>query len=414
MKKYKYVILGGGTTAGYAAKQFVEEGIEKGELRIITAEPIYPMDRPPLSKGFLKEEMEQNEILINEKSFYEEHGIDLELETCAQSVNFGKKSIQLDNDEEIIYEKLLITTGAKLRRLNTKGSDLENVFYLRNVEQSKKIREKAKKAEKALVLGGQYIGSELAAGLTQLGAKVTMVFPEDKMLAKFATADIASFFQNYYRGKGVEIMQNEEVVEILGEQKVEQAGLKSGEKIETDMLVAGIGVEPNVTLFKNTGLNLNDGIVVNEYCETNIPDVYAAGDVARFPDHIFDKMRRVEHWENAFEQGKHAAKVMSGNREPYEFLPYFFSDVFDLSYEFFGDTEDTDAFFNRGNLKDGNFSTWWFKNDVLHAAFIMSSRPDEEREKAREWIKNKTIINAEEIEDENNKLNEIINENQNK
>ncbi|MFW6328293.1 MAG: NAD(P)/FAD-dependent oxidoreductase, partial [Bacteroidota bacterium] len=359
-------------------------------------------------QGFLKDEMEQKEILINEKSFYEENGIDIELETSAKSVNFGKKSIQLDNDEEIIYDKLLIATGAKLRRLKIKGSELEGVFYLRSIDQSKSIKEYAKSHNKAVVVGGQYIGSELAAGLKTLGTEVDFVFPEDRMLSKFATADIAGFFQNYYRDKGINILPNDEIIQIMGDSKVKQVELRSGKKLHTEMVVAGIGVEPFVDLFKNTGLNLNDGIVVNEYCETNIPDVYAAGDVARFPDFIFDKMRRIEHWENAFEQGKHAAAVMSGRRERYEFLPYFFSDVFDLSYEFFGDTEDADSYFYRGNIDSGNFSTWWFRSDILQAAFIMGERPDEEREKAREWIKNKTILNAEEIEYEDNNLDDIL------
>jgi 3-phenylpropionate/trans-cinnamate dioxygenase ferredoxin reductase component len=163
-----------------------------------------------------------------------------------------------------------------------------------------------------------------------------------------------------------------------------------------------------VDIFKNTRLNINEGIVVNEYCETNMEDVYAAGDVVEFPDMLFRKRKVVEHWEHAFEQGQHVAKVMSGKREPYIFLPFFFSDVFDYSYEYFGDNEEANDARNRGDLESGDFSTWWFKDDRLIAAFIMSSRPEEERKLAREWISSKADVDKEKIQDEDKNLEDLL------
>lgn len=408
MKKYKYLIIGGGTTAGYAASEFVDHGIPEGELCIVSAESILPMNRPPLSKEYLKDEDQDDEILINERDFYRLRGVDVKLETCATRVNFGDKEAELDNGETLQYEKLLIATGSGLRTLAMEGSNLDNIFYLRNIKHSDRIRENAKKSTRVVVVGGGYIGTEAAAGLTELGVDVTMILPEEKLLAKFATADIASFFQNKFRQKGVEILLREEVVKFHGDGKVEEVELKSGKRLPADMVVAGIGVEPNVKLFEDTRLNINNGIVVNEYCETNIPDVYAAGDVVEFPDLVFDKLRHVEHWEHAFEQGKHVAKVMTGKREPYIFLPFFFSDVFDYSYEYFGDNESADVARNRGDLEKGDFSTWWFDGQRLVAAFVMSTRPEEEGKRAREWIKNKMNIDKDNIHDEDVELKDLV------
>lgn len=407
MKKYKYIIIGGGTTAGYAAEEFSKQGIKKGDLCIISAEKILPMNRPPLSKEYLKDESQDDELIINDKEFYEQNGIDVLTETFAKKVKFDEKQIELDNGEALQYEKLLIATGSKLKHPDISNEKLENIFYLRNVNHSNRIREKAKDSKNALVVGGGYIGTETAAVLTELGVKVTIIVPEDKLLAKFASDDIANFFKEKFSEKGVDILFGEVASGFIGNEKVEEVELKSGKNIKTEMVIIGVGVEPNVEIFKDSQLEINNGIVVNEFCETNIPDVYAAGDVVEFPDMIFDKKRHVEHWEHAFEQGKHAAKVMTGKDEPYSFLPFFFSDVFDVSYEYFGDNESATDIINRGNPESGDFSTWWFKNNHLVAAFIMSSRPDEEGEMAREWIRKKTNVDKDKIKDTEKDLKDI-------
>ena len=408
MKKYKYVIIGGGTTAGYAAKEFVKQGLNKGELCIISAENILPMDRPPLSKDFITTDMDRKDILVNDSDFYNNHGIDILLNVRADSIDFEDKVVALNKGSKIGYDKLLIATGAELRYLAVNGHTLNNIHYLRTIEDAENIRKAAREASKIVVIGSQYIGTEMASSLKQLGKEVTMVYPEDRLLSKFASADIAGFLQNYYRDQGIELINHDEVVQFNGNKKVEEVELRSDNIIKADMVVAGIGVKPNINAVKKTNIALNDGILVNAYLETNIPDVYAAGDVARFPDKTFDQLRRVEHWENAFKQGKHAAKVLSGQKEPYEFLPFFFSDIFDLSYEYYGDNKEADTVFNRGDVKAGDFSTWWFRNDVPVAAFIMSSRPEVEGEKAREWISNQSILEAEKIENEDIELHDMI------
>ncbi len=389
---YKYIIIGGGTTAGYAAREFADQGVGKGDLCIISAETILPMDRPPLSKAYLSGSMGKEELPINPKEFYEQHGIEVLLGTCVKKVDLKKLSLDLDNGETFTCEKLLIATGSSLNHLGLQGSEMKNIFYLRNSVQSDKIRNAASKGAKALIIGGQYIGTEVAASLCMRGADVTMVFPESRLLSRFATEEISYFFDKYYRNKGIKMISNEKVFKFNGNGKVQGIVTTSGKEVGADLVVAGIGVRPNVSIFKNSGLNINSAIQVNEYCETNIPNVYAAGDVCEFPDLIFGGTRHVEHWENAMEQGQIAARVMSGKREAYVFLPYFFSDIFDLSYEFFGDSRGADDIVDRGDFSTGDFSTWWKKDGRLIAAFIMGTRPDEERQKAREWIKNKTKV----------------------
>jgi NADPH-dependent 2,4-dienoyl-CoA reductase/sulfur reductase-like enzyme len=399
MNTYKYLIIGGGTTAGYAAQEFVEQGIDKRALCIISAESILPMNRPPLSKQYLKDPHKDDELLINDNSFYVSNGIDLLLDSRVKSVDFGGNVVTLESGEQISYEKLLIATGSKLKRLDVDGGNLENIFYLRRIDQADKIRQQAEKSKNAVVIGGGYIGSETAAVLSDMGLNVTMIIPEDQLLAKFANEEIGDYFKKVYNDHGVKMIFNDEVVGFNGNSVVKEVELATGKRIATDMVVAGIGVEPNLEIFKDTALKMDQGIQVNEFCETNIDDVYAAGDVAEFPDKIFDKMRHIEHWENAFEQGKNAAMVMSGKREPYIFIPFFFSDIFDISYEYYGDQGDADDTVVRGDIKSGNFSYWWFKGNRLLAAFIMSTRPVEEGEKARQWISFKTMINKEKLAD---------------
>jgi NADPH-dependent 2,4-dienoyl-CoA reductase/sulfur reductase-like enzyme len=409
MKKYKYVILGGGTTAGYAAKEFAENNIPKDELCIISDEYILPMDRPPLSKEFMADDaMDTEEVQINDREFYDKNGFVCLFNTTATSVDLENKVITMNNDIDLTYEYLLIATGSRLNLLNIKGSDKKNVFHLRTADHAKKIREAARDAKNAVVIGGQYIGSEIASSLRKKGLNVHVVFPHDRMLSKFASADIAAYIHNLYHEEGVELHNNDKVVEIAGNDRVEKVILNSGKTIDADMVVAGIGVTPNTELFKGSSLKVDDGIKVDEHLETNVPGVYAAGDIAHYPDQVFDKWRRVEHWENAFEQGKLAAANMMGEEKAYGSIPFFFSDIFDLSYEYFGDNENADTYYNRGDVKSGNFSSWWFMNGRPVAAFVTSNRPEEERELASEWISGKVELeNPEDIQNEEIDLSKI-------
>jgi NADPH-dependent 2,4-dienoyl-CoA reductase/sulfur reductase-like enzyme len=385
MNRAKYVILGGGMVAGYAAKELVERGLKPGELAIISSDSALPYERPPLSKGFLAGKDTADGILINQAEWYREHGIDVKLRTLVAKVDANSKSLKISSGEQINFENLLIATGAQPRKLDGAGSDLAGVFYLRSMSDSETIRSKAADAKKAVVIGGGFIGMEVASVLAQKNIETTLVIREDRVWSRVFSPEISAFFDNYYSSRGVRIVKNTGTAALNGDGSVCSAKLSNGQEVECDLVVAGIGVSPVTESFEHN-LRVENGFVVNEFLETEVPGIYAAGDVANYPDRIFTKRRRVEHWDNAVSQGQHWARVVTGDRQPFVHVPYFFSDVFDLSYELWGDSDGADGVVIRGDAHTSSFSAWWLKDSRVVSVFVMN-RPDEERNVAPEWIK---------------------------
>lgn len=393
MKTSKYLILGGGMVAGYAAKLLVEMGLKPGDLQIVSADASIPYERPPLSKGFLAGKDPEATIFISSDDFYRKHGIEIQLNCVADGVDPGRKTIHLCSGAEIGFEKLGVATGAQVRRLHIPGADLSGVYYLRTLEDSKRIREKAGSARRAVVIGGGFIAMEVTSILAQRGIETTMVLPEDRIWKRFFSATMSQFFEKYYAERGVRFAKNTKVVELKGADLVKSASLQGGEILNCDLAVAGIGVTPITGPLLNSGIELKDGVVVDEYLETNRPDILAAGDVANYYDALFDKHRRAEHWDNAVSQGQHCARSLLGERAPFIHVPYFFSDVFDLSYEFWGDPAGADDVVERGDLSSSSFSVWWLRQGRLAAAFLMN-RPEAEREAAPRLIRSKEVTSA--------------------
>lgn len=400
MKKYDVVILGGGLVAGYAAEAFVDAGLKPGRLGIISDEKMLPYDRPPLSKQFLMGDKEREALLINDRAYYDEHGIDVLLENAAVGLDLSANQIRLADGQTVGYDKLLIATGAGVRELDVPGADLGNLFYLRRTGDARRIREAAKEADDAVVVGGSFIGMEVSSVLARLGVNTTLVFPESRVWEAFFTPEMSTYFERVYRDRGVTIIPDANVTGFEGKESISGVRIELDGEARTlpaDMVVAGVGVEPNVDLFENTGLQLDNGIVVNRFLETSVENVFAAGDIASFPDQIFDRRKRIEHWDNARSQGEHAARVIMGERKPFVHVPYFFSDVFDKSYEFWGDNSQADQVVHRGDVDSGSFSVWWFRGDHLVAAFVMD-RPERERELAPDWIRNQATVSPEALD----------------
>ncbi len=396
MSNSKFVILGGGMVAGYAAKQLVELGMPPEQLAIISSDNAVPYERPPLSKGFLAGKDAEDAIRISPADFYKQHGITLELQRRVANVDLKGKRLVLDGSGEFAFEKLVIATGARPRMLNVPGANLKNVFYLRSLSDSKAIRDALTGVKQALVIGGGFIGMEVAAVLNQKGIAVTMVLNEDRIWQRFFSPEMSSFFEGYYTARGVKIIKSTSVNELLGSITVASAVLANGESVSCDLVVAGIGVTPVVDVLTTSGLEINNGVVVNEFLQTSNPDVYAAGDVANYQDVIFKKRRRVEHWDNAVSQGQYIARALMGEKAPFKHVPYFFSDVFDLSYEYWGDSSVADQTIHRGDVSTNSFSTWWLQGKRVAAAFTMN-RPDEEREAAPKWIEAGQAVSPEKL-----------------
>lgn len=392
--------------AGYAAKELVKQGLGPGELTIISADDALPYERPPLSKSFLAGKDKDADILINAQEWYAQQKIGVNLKTLVQDVDLKKRSLRTSSGESFAFENLLIATGARARKLNSPGNDLHNVFYLRSLDDSRNIRDNAASARRAAVIGGGFIGMEVASVLAQKNIETTLIVREDRVWSRVFTPTMSKFFEQYYASRGVRILKEETVVRLEGKERVNAVALSSGTQVTCDMVIAGVGAAPVTEIFANTGLEIENGIVVNEYLETNQPGVFAAGDVASYYDKIFNKRRRVEHWDNAVSQGQHWASVVRGDRQAFVHVPYFFSDIFDLSYELWGDLQGATETVVRGDANSPSFSVWWLNRDQLVAAFVMN-RPDEERQLAPEWIKSKRHLSRESLADQNRPLSEM-------
>jgi NADPH-dependent 2,4-dienoyl-CoA reductase/sulfur reductase-like enzyme len=396
MNEAKFVILGGGMVAGYAAKQLAELGSRPGELAIVSADTAVPYERPPLSKGFLAGRDSEESIRINPEDFYRQHGIELRLGCRATRVDPERKRLALEPGGEFRFDKLVLATGARVRKLNVPGAELGNVLYLRSLDDSKAIQKQIGAVKQAVVIGSGFIGMEVASVLAQKGIDVTMILREDRIWKKFFTPQMSNAFETYYQARRVRFAKNATIKQLGGNRTVDSVVLGDGQSIAAQLVVAGIGVQPVTDFLAGSGIEAGDGIMVNEYLETNVPGILAAGDVANYHDVLFQKRRRVEHWDNAVSQGQHSARMLMGERTPFRHVPYFFSDVFDLSYELWGDTDGADAVVHRGDLTSTSFSVWWLRQGAVVAAFTMN-RPDEERNAAPKWIESKQRVSAEKL-----------------
>jgi len=407
MNESRFVILGGGMVAGYAAKQLVEMGVKPGDLTILSADTSIPYERPPLSKGFLAGKESEEAIRINPEDFYRKQGIDVKLGCVVSAVDPRRKRLTLKSGGEFGFNKLIIATGARPRTLEIPGAQLRNLHYLRSLDDSKAIQRSAENVKRAVVIGGGFIGMEVAAVLSQKGIEVTMILSDDRIWKRLFSSQMSSFFEAYYTARGIRFAKNATVAELRGNETVSSVLLADCQPIACDMVVAGIGVLPATEMLANSGVDIGDGVMVNEYLETSRPDIFAAGDVANYQDVLFGKRRRVEHWDNAVSQGQYCARALMGERTPFKHVPYFFSDVFDLSYEYWGDSSGADQVVHRGDLASKSFSVWWVRQKRLVAAFTMN-RPDEERDLAPKWIEAKQTLSASKLEEVSRTLPEAL------
>lgn len=401
MRKYKYIIVGGGIVAGYAAQEFIKYSeFEEGDLAIITDDDAIPYERPPLSKDFLAGEDHYEDIQINSPDFYRENGIDIFLYTRVEQINVTDKVVKTDHKDSFQYEKLLLATGSSAIELTSEGSDHAKIKYLRTVEDARSIRNALSESNKVVVIGGGYIGMETAASLTEDGHQVTMVFPEDQLMERLFTPKLSGYFEQYYHNHGITIMKGCTVDRFNKTSNGQvQAVLSNGQTLDADLIVAGVGAKPNLSIIKDSPIKVDDGVIVNNRLETSVKDVYAAGDIANFYDSIFEKRRRTEHWQNAVDMARYAVREMLGIvQDDFQTLRYFFSDIFDISYEFWGDMSESNNIIHIGDFEAQSISVWWMLSNRIVGALLIN-RSDEEREKAQQWIREKSTIDPELFEE---------------
>ncbi|MFP3903779.1 MAG: NAD(P)/FAD-dependent oxidoreductase [Armatimonadota bacterium] len=407
MDTFKYLLLGGGMSAGYAAKEFVTQGIEAGELCIVSMDQHPPYQRPPLSKSYLAGEDSEEDILINPRSFYDENGIDLRLKTRVTSVDLDERTATTASDVSIGYEILIIATGSWVRYLDIPGSDLDGVLYLRDMEMSDAIRDAAQNADRAVVVGGGFIGTEIAAYLAQTDTKTTLAYRQDRLIATFFTEEMSRAYEDAFTDHDVELIAGADVAGFEGDGVVSAVRLADGSSIPADMVVCGVGAVQEVGLFEDTDIEADGLIPVDEYLRTARPNVYACGDVARIYDPYFDKDRHIEHEDNARRSGKHVARMVMGDQDPYDYLPYFWSEVFDFSWELWGDTAEADHVFHRKAQRDEDMVVIWTKGNRVVAAWGPWTMPKDDKKLLQQWIKSGEAVDVEKLADETTSIADL-------
>src|SRR5687768_1298852 len=332
---YTYLIVGGGMAAD-AAVRGIREVDADGTIGVISTEPDPPYKRPPLSKKLWRGKALDSVWLGTDQL-----GVDLHLGRTGRLLDLQHKRVVDDRGTEYGFNKLLLATGVTPRRLPVGG---HWITYYRTLKDYERLRQEVARGQRFAVIGGGFIGSEIAAALAMNGKEVVMILPEAGIGSRLFPPDLAGFLNDNYRGHGVEVLTHAMVTDVVrrGDRftvEVRDTASPNRREFDVDGVVAGIGAQPNVDLAQTAGLAVDNGIVVDPFLRTSHPDVYAAGDVALYWQSVFGQRRRVEHEDNATTMGRLAGRAMAGEREPYEHLPFFYSDMFDLGYEAVGDVD---------------------------------------------------------------------------
>ena len=333
---YRYVIVGAGT-AGGSAVEGLRELDPEGSILLLGEEQHRPYERPPLSKKLWTPEGQVEEAFLRSEGYYAEQGVEMLLGVRAVGLDAAARQVTFSDGREFTYEKLLLATGGVPRRLTLPGGETKGLCYYRYLDDFLALRPLATAGKRAVVIGGSFIGSEMAAALNLQGVDVTMLFPEEHLVQRVFPAGLGRALTQHYEGLGVRILSREKPAAIERAEDGFTVVAQGGERLPADIVVAGVGIGLEVALAEQAGLTLGDGVEVDEYLQTSAPGIYAAGDLARFPDATLGERRRVEHWDNAVNQGRQAGRNLAGAGERYDYLPYFYSDLFEFGYEAVGD-----------------------------------------------------------------------------
>ena len=381
----RIVIVGASLSGGSAAAALREEGFD-GQITLIGAEPQPPYNRPPLSKGYLRGQDRFDDQLVNPTAWYAEHSIDLRLGVRATAIDAGRKTVTLERGGDVPYDRLLVATGGRNRAAKTPGADLPGIYQLRTVEECDRIRDAARPGRRAVVVGLGFIGSEVAASFRQMGVEVAAVDGQPAPLARVLGREVGTALADIHREKGVTLILEDSVAAYEGAGRVEQVRTKNGRALPCDLVVAGIGIVPNVELLAAAGAAVDDGVLVDERCRTSLPDVYAAGDVANHLHPLFGRLR-VEHWNNALQQGRAAARAMLGDPRPYDYLHTFWSDQYEHLIEYVGFARRWDRLVFRGDPAEGRFLAFYLEGGVVRAAAGLDRGGDPEDPKSEGELK---------------------------
>jgi 3-phenylpropionate/trans-cinnamate dioxygenase ferredoxin reductase subunit len=359
------VIVGSGMAGGNAAVTLREEGF-RDPVVIVSAEPGIPFGRPPLSKTYMRSEEDLDGWYVRPAGWYTEHDVE-RIDYAVDRIDTTERTVRLSSGQELGYDKVLIATGGRNRRLAIPGAGLPGIHYLRTVADCEAIKGEAAPGKRAVVVGMSFIGSEVAASLTQLGVHVTAVFPGRHPLERVLGTDMGEAYGAIHTEKGVELLPEEQVAAFEGPERVEVVTTASGTRLACDFVVAGVGIEPVVPPIAGQLVTQDNGILVDERCRASAAGVYAAGDVANLLHPLFGRVR-VEHYNNAEKQGAAVARSMLGADAPYDYIYSFWSDQYEHKLEYVGHVTRWDEFVIRGSLAERNFIGFYLVDGVVRAA----------------------------------------------
>jgi len=395
MREVDFLLVGGGMASAYCASELRRQGAD-GSVMLVGREQDPPYERPPLSKEYLRGEAKREDAVVNGTDWYVENDVELLSGKSVMSLDVGERMAKIQGSEEVRFGKALLATGAMVNILRVEGAELEGIHYLRAFGNSDSIREEAGKAERAVLIGGSYIGCEVAASLVEMGVECAIVMQEEVALSNGFGEEAGRFFQDVLESKGVEIIGGTALGSFDGDGRVERVVTEDGRELDCDFCVVGAGVRPDVMLAQRAGLEVDNGIVCSARLETSVEGIFAAGDCCSYDSQVHGRRLRVEHWDVALQQGRHAARGMLGGTDPYTAIPYFFSDLSDwVGLEYVGPAKDWDEVVFRGVFDDGEFSAWYLKDgavagalavgrgeDLIHARALIESGADVEPRKA--------------------------------
>jgi 3-phenylpropionate/trans-cinnamate dioxygenase ferredoxin reductase component len=387
-RKVDYLLIGGGLASANCARWLREEGAD-GEVLLVGREPDPPYNRPNCSKGYLRGEEDRSEPLFRPDEWWQEQRIELQTRTSVTALDLGTRTATLSSKEEVEFGKALVATGANVRRLSVPGCELEQIHYLRTLGNADAIREGVEDVEHVVLIGGSYIGCEVAASLTMLGKRCTIVMQEEYTLQRGFGARAGRFFQELLEGHGITVHGGDGLERFEGEGRVGKVVTQNGLELPAEAVVVGAGVTPDVGLAQKAGLTIGErgGVSCSSRLQSSAPGVFAAGDISEYDSVLHGEPVRIEHWDVAFNHGKTAALNMLGRDVPHEVMPYFFSVLADWGeLEYVGPAYEWDEEIVRGSFEDGAFTIWYLQDGVVKAALTFGRSGD--LEAARRLIVN--------------------------
>ena len=406
--KNNIIILGGGQAAIYAARE-VRKNDTDSNIKILSEENLLPYERPPLSKDFLLNKKNEDDLYFHSSDVLKNENIDFE-NVLINKVDFENKKLFTKNDDVYSYNSLLISTGSENKKLSLNNNLNDDIYYLRNLEEAKTIKEKILNKNKITIIGGGFIGLEIASSLSQLQKKVTVIEIGNQLMGRIIPKQIADLVQKTHIEHGNDIILNKQIDKINKKNDIYEILLNDNSIIETDFIIAGIGSTPSVKLFENTNLKLDNGIATNQYCETSIKDVYAAGDVSNFYHPLYERNIRLESYQHAQNHGICAGKNIAGVKTEYSSIPWMWSDQFNLNLQLTGICDDYDEIVERGNDINNGVIYFFLKNKIIKGACglgIVGKVGRDIRITSKLCEKN-TIVDTQILSDETQKLNKLI------